>query len=170
MRKPKLIDLNDAVQHPGRHVSYDVSTSLDEEEDLDLLAPIEGPIDAVSTGNVLLVKGELTAKVVMECVRCLNPVNVEVEFELDEEFPIEGTPAGFGNRDYAEVKEVDEPAPLFEHNQLRYEDLIRQNLWLSLPLRPLCSEACKGLADTDGDGEHGRPEFSALKGLLEKDK
>lgn len=170
MRKPKLIDLNDAVQHPGRHVEYDVSTSLDEEEDIDLLEPIEGLIDAVSTGNLLMVKGDFTAKVVMECVRCLKPVTAEVKFVLDEEFPVEGTPAGFGNRDYAEVKEVDEPSPLFEHNQLRYEDLIRQNLWLSLPLRPLCSEACKGIGHSDDDGEHGRPEFSALKGLLEDDK
>jgi len=166
MRKPKLIDLNDAIQHPGRHVVYEISSGLEEEEDLDLLEPVEGTLDAVSTGNLLLVTGDLTAKVVLECSRCLNPVHISVPIGISEEFPVEGTPSGYGNREHAEVKEESEPFPLFEGNQLRYEDLIRQSIWLNLPLRPLCSESCPGLADGDRSGEHGRPEFKALSRLL----
>lgn len=167
MRKPKLIDLNDAVQHPGRHVSFEVSTNLEEEEDLDLLVPVTGDLDAVSSGNMLFIKGDLRTRAVMECSRCLKPVQVDIELKIAEEFPIEGTPAGYGNRDYAEVKEEDEPYPIFDGNQLRYEDLIRQNLLVNLPIQPLCDEACEGLPKVGGDEHHGRPEFEQLGKLLE---
>lgn len=170
MRKPKLIDLNDAVQHPGRHVSYEVETSLEEEEDLDLLEPIRGTIDAVSTGNMLLVKGDFDARVVLECSRCLAPVQLDVSLKVDEEFPVAGVPSGYGNREYAEVKESeDEPSQIFEGNQLRYEDLLRQSLWLNLPMQPLCKEACQGLPEGKTAEREGRPEFEALGKLLDDD-
>jgi uncharacterized metal-binding protein YceD (DUF177 family) len=169
MKRPKLIDLNDAIQHPGRQVEFDVSAALDEEEDLDLLDPVRGHLEAVSSGNVLFVKGDLHAEVVMECSRCLAPIPLQVDFKLEEEFPVMGTPAGHGGHDYAEVQEIDEPSPLFEGNQLRYEDLIRQALWLNLPMRPLCKEDCAGISEGGDADEHGRPEFKALSKLLDEE-
>ena len=148
----------------------EVSTSLEEEEDLDIIQPITGTLDAVSSGNVLFVKGEFKTELVFECSRCLTPVQVAVKFKVDEEFPVEGTPAGYGNRDYAEVKEEAEPSPLFDGNQLRYEDLLRQDLWLALPMRVLCREACEGIPEAQTVEEHGRPELKKLAQLLEEDK
>ncbi|HET6645543.1 MAG TPA: YceD family protein [Fimbriimonadales bacterium] len=170
MRKPKLLDLNDAVQHPGRHVVVDLAANLEEEEDLDLLDPVSVTLDAVSTGNLLLVSGDAEAHMVMECSRCLSPVKLTIPFHIEEEFPVEGVPSGYGNREYAEVKEVDEAFPLFDGNSLRYEDLIRQSLWLNLPLRPLCRDDCPGLPEAQQDEEHARPEFGALGKLLDDDE
>jgi uncharacterized protein len=168
MRKPRVLDLNDAVQHPGRHATFDVEVDLDEEEDIDLLEPIRGSLDAVSTGNRLIVTGDFRARLIMECSRCLASVPVDVEVGLEEEFPVVGTPAGYGSGEYAEVREEDEPSPLFEGNHLRYEDLIRQNLWLNMPLRPLCREDCKGIEGVGEEEHHGRPEFEALGTLLDE--
>lgn len=165
MKKPKAIDLNEAIQHPGKHLEFNLSTSLEEEEDLDLLEPITGILRAVSTGNMLLVGGEFSTRAVVECSRCLAPVEVSVEFVVEEEFPVEGVPAEMGG--FAHV-ESDEPTPLFDGNGLLFEELIRQDLWLNLPTHPLCREDCPGLVQEDSDIAKERLKFSGLSEILEK--
>lgn len=168
MKKPKLIDLNEAVQHPGRTLTFDLTVPLEEEEDLDLVQPLAGTLSAESTGNRLFVKGDFVGVVVMECGRCLTPVECSVRVLVDEDFAVEGTPAGFGTQGYAEVVE-DEPSPLFTNNQLDYEELLRQDLWVSLPTTVLCKPDCTGIM-TDRETEpQGRPEFSVLSEMIPKE-
>ena len=170
MKRPKQVDLNDAVQHPGRVVSFEVETSLEEEEDVDLLRPITGNLEAVSTGNMLFIDGVLRAEMILECSRCLKPVEVKMDLQVHEEFTVDGVPAGFGNREYAEVKEEGEAYPLFDGNSLRWEDLVRQTLWLAMPTRTVCSEACPGIGDFEPHDGQARPELAALSQLLEDEE
>jgi uncharacterized protein len=170
MKRPKQVDLNDAVQHPGRVVSFEVETSLEEEEDVDLVRPITGNLEAVSTGNMLFIDGVLRAEMILECSRCLKPVEVKMDLQVHEEFTVDGVPAGFGNREYAEVKEEGEAYPLFDGNSLRWEDLVRQTLWLAMPTRTVCSEACPGIGDFEPHDGQARPELAALSQLLEDEE
>lgn len=170
MKRPKHIDLNDAVQHPGRVVDFHVETLLEEEEDVDLLSPINGDLEAVSTGNMLLVKGKLETQMVLECSRCLRPVEIKLTVPVLEEFPVEGVPAGYGNREHAEVREENEAYPLFDGNQLRWEDLVRQVLWLSMPSRVVCDENCTGIEGYETHDDGVRPELASLAQLLDDDE
>lgn len=170
MKRPKQVDLNDAVQHPGRVVAFEVETSLEEEEDVDLISPITGSLEAVSTGNLLFVDGTLHVELVLECSRCLKPVELKMDIQVHEEFPVEGVPAGFGNREFAHVHEEGEAYPLFEGNNLRWEDLVRQTLWLSVPTRTVCGEDCPGIAEYEVQTEVVRPELATLSTLLEDEE
>ena len=167
MKKPKLFDLNDALQHPGRHVTFGVCTVLPEEQDLDLIEPVTGDLDAVSTGNLLLITGSFHARAVVECARCLEPVEVDVEFELEEEFPVEGTPAGFHSQGFAHVLS-DEDSELFEGNSLVADELLRQNIWLNLPTKPLCRDTCRGLLESGSESEPVHPEFTEIAEKLRR--
>ncbi len=104
MRRQDLLDLKEALQHQGRTIEAEISTELSEEEDLDLVSPLEGTLTAVSTGNLLLIQGSFRARVVVECARCSAPLEKDVEFELDEQFPVEGVPSSFNPREHAVVK------------------------------------------------------------------
>src|SRR5436309_1100355 len=115
MRREDLLDLNDVLQHPGRKLSVEISTELPEEADIDLVSPLEGFLEAVSTGNLLLITGKFAARAVLECARCGAPLEVDVEFEVEEQFSVEGVPSSFGAQDYARVVS-DEPYELFEGN------------------------------------------------------
>ena len=175
MRREDLLDLNDVLQHPGRTLAVDVSTELPDEADLDLLKPIDGFLEAVSTGNVLLVTGEFTTRIVLECARCLGPLERDVTFEIDEQFAVEGTPSSLSAGEMAKVV-ADEPFPLFEGNELIVEALIRQALLLSLPVQALCPhgwDAPCPQADERGVSAPvpvvSRPEFDALQNLLTGD-
>ena len=137
MKRDGLLDLNDALQHPGRSIAVDLSTDMPEEADLDLAAPVEGWLEAVSTGNMLLIEGEFKTKCILECARCGNPIEQEVAYEMNEEFSVEGTPSSFAADDMARVVN-DEGEPLFHENSLIVENLVRQGLILNLPVQPLC--------------------------------
>jgi uncharacterized protein len=137
MRREDLLDLNDVLQHPGRKVAVDISTELADEADIDLISPLEGYLEAVSTGNILLITGEFKTKVVVECARCSSPLEKELVFEIDEQFAVEGVPSSLSQNDFAKVA-ADEPYELFDENNLIVEALLRQALLLSIPIQPLC--------------------------------
>ncbi len=172
MKRDDLLDLNDVLQHPGRRITVEISTELPEEADLDLVAPLEGYLEAVSTGNLLLLTGNFTTRAVLECSRCNAPIEVDVAFELDEQFPVEGIPSSFSSQDMAKVK-PDEPYELFEENSLIVEALLRQNLLVNMPIQSLCEYGWEGdcpIAAARGvemkPVSKGRPEFEALANLL----
>ena len=137
MKRDDMLDLNEALQHPGKKIAVDLSTELPDEADLDLVKPLEGFLEAYSTGNMLMIHGEFTTRCVVECARCAGPLEVDVEFTMDEEFPVTGVPSAYSHDDYARVSS-EEDYPLFEENNLLVENLIRQGLWLNLPVQPLC--------------------------------
>lgn len=168
-----LLDLNDILQHPGRVLAVDVTTELPEEEDLDLVKPLDGFLEAISTGNVLLVTGEFKTRVVFECSRCGGPLEKDLEFQIDEQFPVIGTPSSLSHQDFAKVDPADEPYPLFEGNNLMVEALIRQTFLVNFPTQILCEFGWDGDCPiAKGRGESvirsigNRTEFEKLKGLV----
>ncbi|MBI1755536.1 MAG: DUF177 domain-containing protein [Fimbriimonas ginsengisoli] len=156
MKRDDLLDLNDVLQHPGRKVAVDISTELPQEEELDLVKPLEGYLEAVSTGNVLLISGKFAATAVLECSRCSGPLEQEIAFEVHEEFQVEGTPSSLNPKDFARVV-ADEPYPLFEGNQLMVEALLRQEFLIEMPVQALCDFGWDGPCPVAADRGIDRP-------------
>ncbi len=163
MRRDDLLDLNDVLQHPGRKLEVDISTEFPGEEGLELLRPLEGYLEAVSTGNLLLLSGKFETAAIVDCARCGGPLEVPVSFEIEEQFPVEGVPSSYASQDYARVV-ADEPYPLFEGNSLIPDVLLRQDLLVALPVQPLCQYGWEGVCPvaasrgTDLAAGGGRPE------------
>jgi len=172
MKRDDLLDLNDVLQHPGRELAVDISTELPDETDVDLLKPLEGYLEAVSTGNILLITGSFNTRAVLECARCSGPLEVDVDFEVDEQFAVEGTPSSLNPQDSAKVVS-DEPFKLFEANTLLVEQLLRQSLIIALPMQSLCEHGWEGDCPVAAarkviaaEAQSGRPEFKNLSNLL----
>lgn len=173
MRRDDLLDLNDVLQHPGRQVAVDISTELPDEADLDLIRPLEGYLEAVSTGNILLITGKFSTRAVVECARCSSPLEKPIEFEIDEQFPVEGVPSSMSPQDTARVV-PDEPFELFDGNSLIVENLLRQAMLLSVPMQPLCDFGWDGdcpvaQARNGTRTDSGSAAFGGLKDLLKQE-
>ena len=85
----------------------------------------------------------------MPCRRCLEPADVDVELDLEEEFhPV----ARIANAPVDDVpdEEYDEALLIDEHHILDLREVIRQGLWLAAPVRVLCRPDCAGLCPTCG--------------------
>jgi len=175
MRRDDLLDLNDVLQHPGRKLEVDISTELAQEEDLDLVKPLEGYLEAIYTGNILLLNGKFSTRMVLECARCSEPLEVDVSFDIDEQFPVEGVPSSYSAQDYARVV-PDEPYELFDGNNLIVENLLRQGLLVEVPIQPLCEFGWDGdcpIAKKKGVPPlppEGRPEFGKLANLMKNEE
>lgn len=138
MKRDDLLDLNDVLQHPGKTLAVDIDTELESQSDVDLLDHVTGYIEAGSTGNLLLLTGEFTTKVNLDCARCSAPLAVDVTFPIDEQVPVEGVPASYGTQEEMARLAPDEPFELFEGNNLMVEALLRESLIVALPIQPLC--------------------------------
>ena len=103
------------------------------------------PVSLVITneGNkVLTVKGQAAFSLVMQCARCLEPVKVPMELEIDQELDMKQSSK-------ERLEALDEQFYINGYN-LDVDLLVGNEITLNLPMRVLCSEDCKGICNRCG--------------------
>ena len=87
-------------------------------------------------------RGRLTAGLELQCARCVEPVaqNIVRDFELLYR-PL-GADAG---RDELSVTDAEAEIGYYQGNGILLEDVLREQVLLTLPLKVTCREDCKGL-------------------------
>jgi uncharacterized protein len=122
-------------------------SNLDPE--LEPMSPLKGKIALLRTSQGILVTGKLRTVLRSQCRRCLEPCDVRVTLELEEEFhpsvniadaPVDPIPD----------EEYDEALVIDEHHILDLTEVIRQGLWLVAPTEALCRPDCAGLCPECG--------------------
>jgi uncharacterized protein len=105
----------------------------------DLLMENRGHGQAVAD---IRVRAEYGGHFEILCARCVEPVAVPVEGEFDLIFRPQAADAEAGERSIT----VDETEiGYYDESGLLLEDVVREQVLLSLPGRTLCKEDCKGL-------------------------
>ena len=97
-----------------------------------------------------LVEGHLLAALVTECGRCLGVAKLPVDTRFATLFSrASGQPAHAAAADEAEADDADDDdlsREEFSGHAIVLDELIREYLVLEVPMQPLCSPACKGIA------------------------
>ena len=106
------------------------------------------------------------------CARCLDPITHRADQRFDLIFRPSGVDAELGERS---ISEAETEIGYYEKSGLLLEDVIREQVLLSLPDRSLCQEQCKGLCPHCGENLNESackcgsaridPRWSALQGL-----
>lgn len=107
-------------------------------------APLSWDVLVSNTGGALLVTGSVRGTGQTSCGRCLDPVDVDINGEIEGYFLIEGEETTF------EEGEEEEFDILGEDNTIDLIPLIEAAILVELPLMPLCQEDCKGLCPDCG--------------------
>lgn len=147
-----ILDLSEIARTAGASHRHIIDLSVEEIEDIKLTAPISGSININSTGNVLLLNGEIDTEVELTCNRCGINYQQPLHAEIEEDFMINSPQE---RHDVLTVEE-DDDAPdtrLFNAGtvELNLDELIRQSVLLAIPIKPLCSEDCPGLCTNCGN-------------------
>jgi uncharacterized protein len=111
------------------------------------------------------------------CARCLAPVDRKIQGQFDLLFRPLGVDQGAPERSIsADETEIG----YYEQSGLMLEDVLREQVLLSLPARTLCREDCKGLCPRCGrdlnsetctcDTAPADPRWAALSGLASRIK
>ena len=165
-RKPLRLNIGFIINAPigySRDFDFDLPV-FKAGEDLSL-ADFQGLAKVGRTPQGLIVQGNFSGKVDLECVRCLTQYEQALQWEFAELYAF--------NR-----KSVTESG-LFvpEDAHIDLQPLVREFALLEFPLKPLCKPDCKGLCIVCGQNLNERdcghrPEddspFAALKQLLDE--
>jgi uncharacterized metal-binding protein YceD (DUF177 family) len=129
---------------------FDFSEPIpDASDDLHLRGPVAGHATLIRTSRGILVRSEYRTPVALDCSRCLNDVQVEVEGSFEEEFlPSTDIRTGLPTQE-EELADPDQPR-IDDHHEIDLDDMLRQEILTSLPLQPLCDAMCPGLCPTCG--------------------
>jgi uncharacterized protein len=88
------------------------------------------------------VRGTLKAQAELTCSRCLDPANVSIASDFDQLYesnaihPLSGEIA---------LQEKDTDIGFFSGDTIEINDIIREQILLALPMKPICREGCRGL-------------------------
>lgn len=88
------------------------------------------------------VRAKVHGEFELMCARCLSGVPTPVEAEFDLIFRPAGTDAETGEH---AISEDETEIGYYERSGLPLEDVVREQVLLTLPGRALCREECKGL-------------------------
>lgn len=129
---------------------YELNENLDGlDPELKFLGPLVGAVTLLRTNSGVLVTGELSTAVQATCRRCLESIAQEVRFQLEESFRplLEVMTGRYIPPEEFEGEEDDlEDAALLinERHILDLSEVVRQAIWLALPMYPPCNWAGAG--------------------------
>ena len=90
------------------------------------------------------VRGRLSARLAMQCGRCLEAFVLPVEQDLDLFYLRRHAEAEGEEEDEVELADRDMVVAYYQGDRLDLGDVVREQCFLSLPLKPLCREDCRG--------------------------
>lgn len=125
--------------------------------------------------------GGVKTELGLDCSRCLEPFVLPVDREFDLRFlPATAVDAEKGEDDEAEVEEDDVSITYYRDEQIDLIELLREQFYLALPMKPLCSPVCKGICPQCGTNRNltacdcspqvEEPRMAGLKTLITKRK
>jgi uncharacterized protein len=108
---------------------------------------LRGPVRLMHTQGGVLVQGRLCGEATLLCARCLDPVTVPLDVELEEIF----TPTIDVLTGRSLLSEEEDRALwIDERHILDLSEVVRQDVLLALPMHALCTEECRGLCPVCG--------------------
>jgi uncharacterized protein len=151
-RAPLVLDIRELGRRPGAMQKVVRSAPAPKDLAIDVIGVPEGAdieldlrLESVSEG--VLVSGTARAPVVGTCVRCLDPLDGDVEVDLTELFV-------YGDREVERAGVGDdldaEDLARLEDDLIDLEPVLRDAVVLALPIAPVCREDCQGLCPQCG--------------------
>lgn len=169
---PMVFDTHELGRRPGAEKAYTRTIEAPADLGHDVYGVPEGsPVELELRLEVIvdgvLVTGSATTHVVGECVRCLDDLEDDLEFDYQELYVFEPVVG----------EDADDEILALEDDLLDLEPVLRDAVVLALPLNPVCDPDCPGLCPEcgarladDPDHTHGPaidPRWASLTKLTD---
>ncbi len=124
-------------------------------------------------GDVVFVHGRIRSRVPQVCSRCLEVYEATMEANVETRL----VPAPAARGEERELGRDDLETDVYDHDQVDLNALLETETTLGLPMKPLCSEGCRGLCPTCGANRNtapcacapaADPRWSPLKSLADR--
>ena len=106
-----------------------------------LVAPVQVDLEIHKDKDRFRLAGTVRTELELPCGRCLEPFLMP----FDETIDVRYLPASELAVDEREVAEEDLDTSYYRDDQIDLNELLREQFYLALPMKPLCREQCAGL-------------------------
>lgn len=130
---------------PDEGLDLDIEERLGAEE-VFLVSPVKAHLKVAKALSEVIVAGNLSAELELECSRCLKKYRHVMDVPVDVVYhPVEelGT-------DRHELKDDEMDMGFYQGEELDLHDLIREQILLNIQMKPLCDENCRGICSQCG--------------------
>jgi uncharacterized protein len=117
------------------------------DEDFRVATPVTLAFEIFKQEHRFRLVGRVQAVLELSCSRCLESFTVPVDAAFDLRYQPHSENTGEGER---EIEEDDLTTAFYELDEIDLGQLMREQFYLSLPMKPLCGEACRGLCPSCG--------------------
>lgn len=136
-----IIDASDLIRKKvtkkAIHIVSDGKSFHEAGESIDFSTPIELNATLSILGDILSLEGTVNTTLKLICSRCLEEFDYPITIEISEKFS--------NNRD-----DNTEDIIFIDNENFDITDVINNNIFMSLPIKKLCKEDCKGLCQHCG--------------------
>jgi uncharacterized protein len=110
-------------------------------------APVDLAFDIYKDKDQFRLVGRVRTTLELPCSRCVEPFPSPVDASFDLRYLPRSHDVGEGER---EIEEDDLSTSFYEDETIDLGQLMREQFLLSLPMKPLCRETCRGLCPQCG--------------------
>lgn len=141
------IDISNIKQQVGSELTIEQDENLEMIEEINLTSPVSIKLHLINTGQAIRITGILKGETLLQCSRCLEPFNykLQTDFKIDlceEKNRVESERLEYHSR---KLSRKDLEKTFYHGDNVNLIDEIRQQIILSLPMKPVCKEDCSGI-------------------------
>lgn len=146
----KLEDIPDeGLRLKWQEDPLDLSGYLEHLTEIDFTfeSPLRSEASIKKVGQSVLIRGEVEAVLLLRCARCLKEFSYPISSSYDLNLrPLKG--AAFKEEMDLSQSELD--IAFFEGGEIELSEIACEQVFLEIPIQPLCQEGCKGLCPQCG--------------------
>jgi len=113
-----------------------------EQDGFRIVAPVSLAFDIDKDKQQFRLAGTVKTALELPCSRCVEPFTWPVDAEFDLRYQPHALNTGDGER---EIEEDDLSTAFYDNDEIDLGQLMREQFYLSLPMKPLCRDDCNGL-------------------------
>src|SRR6266536_553440 len=142
-----LLNLNKIRTAQERFEKVYQPEQLGTDEDFRVVAPVSLAFDIHKDKDRFRLEGAVKTTLELPCSRCLEPFTIPVDAPFDLRYQPHAENAGEGER---EIEEDDLTTAFYENDEIDLGQLMREQFYLAVPMKPLCVAECRGLCPICG--------------------
>lgn len=167
-----LLDLSKIRTAHERYEKVYQADAFASDGEFRVVEPVSLASDIFKDKEQFRLAGDVKTVLELPCSRCLEPFRSPVDAHFDLRYQPRSHNAGEGER---EIEEDDLTTAFYENDEIDLGQLMQEQFYLSLPMKPLCREDCRGLCPVCGKNLNREtcdcrrdwedPRFAALREL-----
>jgi uncharacterized protein len=133
--------------HERLEQAYGPAQVASADDEFGITTPVALTADVYKDKDLFRLVGRVQTTLELRCSRCLEPFAWPVDAAFDLRFQPKEQNVGEGEH---EIEEDDLSTSFYENQTIDLGQLMREQFYLSLPMKPLCRADCRGLCPSCG--------------------